>query len=88
MEAFYEKNISQGNGEESTETSNLEENDLSGKKVVLCCSHGTGGLASSVKDISAVLPDSEIETNVLGVYRDDIPECQETINNWLEEIGY
>ena len=66
----------------------LEENDLSGKKVVLFCSHGTGGLASSVKDISAVLPDSEIETNVLGVYRDDILECQETINNWLEEIGY
>ena len=66
----------------------LEENDLSGKKVVLFCSHGTCGLASSVKDISAVLPDSKIETNVLGVYRDDIPECQETINNWLEEIGY
>lgn len=66
----------------------LEENDLSGKRVVLFCSHGTGGLASSVKDISAVLPDSEIETNVLGVYRDDIPECQETINNWLQEIGY
>ena len=66
----------------------LEENDLSGKKVVLFCSHGTGGLASSVKDISAVLPDSEIESNVLGVYREDIPECQEAIKNWLEEIGY
>ena len=66
----------------------LEENNLSGKKVVLFCSHGTGGLASSVKDISAILPDSEIETNVLGVYRDDIPKCQEIISNWLEEIGY
>ena len=66
----------------------LAENDLSGKKVVLFCSHGTGGLASSVKDISAALPDSEIETNVLGVYRDDIPKCQEIISNWLEEIGY
>ena len=66
----------------------LAENDLSGKKVVLFCSHGTGGLASSVKDISAVLPDSEIETNVLGVYRDNIPKCREIISNWLEEIGY
>ncbi|XCP86964.1 flavodoxin [Roseburia hominis] len=66
----------------------LEENDLSGKKVVLFCSHGTGGLASSVKDISAVLPDSQIESNVLGVYRDDISQSQETIQNWLEEIGY
>lgn len=66
----------------------LEENDLSGKSIVLFCSHGTGGLASSVKDISAVLPDSQIESNVLGVYREDIPQSQETIQNWLEEIGY
>lgn len=49
---------------------------------------GTGGIASSVKDISAVLPDSQIESNVLGVYRDDIPQSQETIQNWLKEIGY
>lgn len=66
----------------------LEENNLSGKEIVLFCSHGAGGLASSVKDISAVLSDSQIESNVLGVYRDDIPQSQETIQNWLKEIGY
>ena len=66
----------------------LEENDLSGKKVVLFCSHGTGGLASSVKDISAVLLNSQIESNVLGVYRDDISQSQKTIQNWLDEIDY
>ena len=66
----------------------LEENDLSGKKVVLFCSHGTGGLASSVKDISAVLLNSKIESNVLGVYRDDISQSQKTIQNWLDEIYY
>ncbi|MDD2957147.1 MAG: flavodoxin [Lachnospiraceae bacterium] len=66
----------------------LEENDLSDKRVVLFCSHGTGGLASSVKDISAVLPDSQVESNVLGVYRDDIPQSKEMIRNWLDEIGY
>ena len=66
----------------------LEENDLSGKKVVLFCFHGTGGLASSVKDISAVLLNSQIESNVLGVYRDDISQSQKTIQNWLDEIDY
>ena len=66
----------------------LVENDLSGKKVVLFCSHGTGGLASSVKDISAVLLNSKIESNVLGVYRDDISQSQKTIQNWLDEIDY
>ena len=29
----------------------LEQNDLSGKDVYLFCSHGTGGLASSVEQI-------------------------------------
>ena len=66
----------------------LEENDLAGKRVVLFCSHGTGGLASSVEDISMTLPDSIIEKNVLGIDRDDIPESQEKINDWLKEIGY
>lgn len=66
----------------------LEENDLSGKKVVLFCSHGTGRLVSSVKDISDVLLNSQIESNVLGVYRDDISQSQKTIQNWLDEIGY
>lgn len=66
----------------------LEENDLSGKKVVLFCSHGTGGLASSVQDLSAVLQGSEVEGNVIGVYRDEVSSSQDTIKEWLREIGY
>lgn len=65
----------------------LEEYDLSGKKVVLFCSHGTGGLASSVKDISAALLDSTVESNVIGVYRDDVSRSRDTVKNWLKEIG-
>lgn len=45
-------------------------------------------LASRVKDISDVLSNSQIESNVLGVYRDDISQSQKTIQNWLDEIGY
>lgn len=67
----------------------IENNDLSGKKIILFCSHGTGGLARSVRDIREVLPkDVKLETNVIGIYRDDIPEGQERIKNWLNEIGY
>ena len=36
----------------------LEEYDLSGKTIVPFCAHGTGGIAGSVRDITAVLPDS------------------------------
>ena len=67
----------------------IDENNLSGKKIVLFCSHGTGGLAGSVEDITAELPeDCKIEDNVIGIYRDDIPNGQGTIQQWLTEIGY
>ncbi|MBD5114962.1 MAG: hypothetical protein HDT46_07120 [Ruminococcaceae bacterium] len=66
----------------------LEEYGLSGKRVVLFCSHGTGGLASSVKDISAALPESTIESSVIGVYRDDISKSRDTVKQWLNEIGF
>lgn len=66
----------------------LEEYDFSGKRVVLFCSHGTGGLASSVNDIFDALPDSTIESNVIGVYRDDVSESRDTVKKWLNEIGY
>lgn len=61
--------------------------DLSGKQVYLFCSHGTGGLASSVKDISAVLPDTELSDNVFDVYEEDAASAEEEIAEWLESIG-
>lgn len=67
----------------------IEENDLSNKKIILFCSHGTGGIAGSVREISAVLPDSSsLEENVIGIYRADIPDGQPKIQEWLKEIGY
>jgi flavodoxin len=67
----------------------IENNDLSSKKIILFCSHGAGGLARSVRDIREVLPkDINLESNVIGIYRNDIPKGQERIKNWLNEIGY
>lgn len=67
----------------------IEENDLSGKKIVLFCTHGTGGLASSVEDIKESLPENcEVEENVLGVYRADITSAQDTVVDWISQIGY
>ena len=66
----------------------IEENNLSGKRVVLFCSHGTSGLASSVWDITDALPNSSVETNVIGIEREEIPNSQNRIKEWLQEIGY
>lgn len=62
----------------------FDENDLSGKKVYLFCSHGTGGLAGSVKDISAAIPDAEISDNVFDVYEEDAASSKDEIVEWVK----
>lgn len=67
----------------------LDKHDLSGKHVYLFCSHGTGGLASSVKDISAALPSSVVlSDNVFHVYQDGTASSQNDVLNWLGDLDY
>ena len=67
----------------------IENHDLSGKKIILFCSHGTGGLAGSVREITDELPlNCNVEKNVLGIYRAEIPDGQPKVQQWLKEIGY
>lgn len=66
----------------------IEEYDLSGKTIIPFCAHGTGGIASSVKDITAALPDSAKVLEPIGVYRSDINSAQPVINEWLDNLGF
>lgn len=67
----------------------LDEHDLTGKQVYLFCSHGTGGLASSVRDIKAALPNNTtVSDNVFHVYQGDMSSAQKDILNWLKELNY
>lgn len=65
----------------------LEENDLSGKQVYLFCSHGTGGLASSVKDISKAIPDAKISDHVFDVYEEDAASAKNEIVEWVKSTS-
>lgn len=64
----------------------IEANDFSGKEVYLFCSHGTGGIAGSVKDITANMPDGNISENVFDVYEEDTADSREAVNEWITEI--
>ena len=65
----------------------IEEYDLSEKNIVLFCTHGTGGLASSVEDITAALPEScTVSENVLGVYRPDVDTSEAEVKSWIQEL--
>ena len=66
----------------------IEEYDLSGKTVVPFCAHGTGGIAASVRDITAALPDSVTVLDALGVYRADIGNAESAVQEWLAELGF
>lgn len=65
----------------------LEENDLRGKQIYLFCSHGTGGLAGSVKDISAAIPDADISDDVFDVYEEDAPSARDEIVEWIKSTS-
>ena len=50
----------------------LEEYDFSGNTIVPFVTHGTGGLASTIKDITEDLPDSVTILEPIGVYRPEV----------------
>ena len=65
----------------------IDEHDLEGKEIYLFCSHGTGGLAGSVQDIAAALPEGTvISDNVFHVYQDDTASAKEDLQSWLDEL--
>lgn len=66
----------------------IEEYDFSGKTIVPFCAHGTGGIAASVRDITATLPDSVRVLDALGVYRADIGNAESAVQEWLAELGF
>lgn len=66
----------------------LEENALSDKDVYLFCSHGTGGLASSVEIITEAAPGAAISDNIFDCYEEEASDSQSDIQNWVNELGY
>ena len=66
----------------------LEEYDFSGKTVIPFCTHGTGGLAGTIRDLTAALPDSATVLEPIGVYRPEVDSSQEAVNRWLDSLGF
>ena len=66
----------------------LDQNDLSGKDVYLFCSHGTGGLARSVEQITEAAPEAVISQNIFDCYEEEAPTSQEDIQAWVAELGF
>lgn len=66
----------------------IEENDLSNKTVIPFVTHGTGGLAATIRDLSRALPESTELGDAFHIYRADMENAESEINAWLDELGY
>ena len=67
----------------------VESYDFTGKTVIPFCAHGTGGLASSIRDLRSALGSGvTFIENAFGVYRPDTVGCRPEVNEWLTELGF
>lgn len=69
----------------------LEQYDWTGKTVIPFCAHGTSGIAASVRDIRAAIPDVTV-LDAVGVQRPgmDTPldDAESTVKAWLSGLEY
>ena len=59
------------------------EYDFSGKTIVPFCTHGTGGLSSTIRDLTAALPDDVTILDAIGVYRPDVDSSRPAVQEWI-----
>ncbi len=64
----------------------LEEYDFSGKTIVPFVTHGTGGLSSTIRDMTANLPDTATILEPIGIYRPEVDAAQPRIQEWLNGL--
>lgn len=61
----------------------VEEYDWNGKTVVPFVTHGTGGLSSTIRDLTAALPEDVTILEPIGVYRPEVDASQSAVQEWI-----
>ncbi len=61
----------------------VEEYDFSGKTIVPFCTHGTGGLAGTIQELTAALPDDVTILDPIGVYRPEVDSSRPAVQEWV-----
>ena len=65
----------------------VEEYDLSGKTVVPFVTHGTGGLSSTIRDLTAAMPEDVTILEPIGVYRPEVDGAQSAVQEWIAGLN-
>lgn len=64
----------------------VDEYDFSGKTIIPFCTHGTGGLSSTIRDLTAALPDDVTILDAIGVYRPDVDSSRPAVRKWIKGL--
>ncbi|MEI0796367.1 flavodoxin [Brachyspira pilosicoli] len=66
----------------------VESYDLSGKTIIPFCTHGTGGLSRTIRDLKNLLPENCEVLEPIGVYRPEVKNSKSRVLDWLRKLGY
>lgn len=66
----------------------VESYDLSGKTIIPFCTHGTGGLSRTIRDLKNLLPENCEVLEPIGVYRPEVKNSKSKVLDWLRKLGY
>lgn len=66
----------------------VESYDLEGKTIIPFCTHGTGGLSRTIRDLKKLLPENCEVLEPIGVYRPEVKNSKNKVLDWLRKLGY
>ncbi|AGA67567.1 flavodoxin [Brachyspira pilosicoli P43/6/78] len=66
----------------------VESYDLEGKTIIPFCTHGTGGLSRTIRDLKNLLPANCEVLEPIGVYRPEVKNSKSKVLDWLRKLGY
>lgn len=66
----------------------FEQNDFSGKNIVLFTTHGGSRLADSLREIARMQPQAKLITRALTISRSDIarPDIPQQVEQWVKQV--
>ena len=66
----------------------VESYDLSGKTIIPFCTHGTGGLSRTIRDLKKLLPSNCKVLDPIGVYRPEVKNSKSKVVDWVRKLNY
>ena len=66
----------------------VESYDLSGKTIIPFCTHGTGGLSRTIRDLKKLLPANCKVLDPIGVYRPEVKNSKGKVLDWVRKLNY